>query len=253
MGFWRNIFSKEQPPTCSHLVPEGSLVYAVGDIHGRADLLDRLCQLIREDMAQRDFSQATIIFLGDYIDRGYHSREVIEGLINLEIDGADVVCLAGNHEDMMLRFLDDPAEGQFWLGVGGLATLASYNVFVADDSSLENLLYASNELAAKLPERHKQFLLGLGEHAQIGDYYFVHAGMRPGVPCAEQRREDKLGIRREFTESDFDFGVKIVHGHSGVRKPVLKTNRIAIDTGAFATGQLTAVVLSGNETAFIQT
>lgn len=252
--FWKNLFTaKKTDAPSAYGLPDGELVYAVGDIHGRADLLIKLCAMIQQDMAGCDYAQATIIFLGDYIDRGYHSREVIESLIQLDIPGVEIVCLAGNHEDMMIRFLDDPAEGQFWLGIGGLATLASYNVFLADDSDAESLLYASNELAAKLPEKHKQFLLALPEHRQIGGYYFVHAGIRPGIPVAEQRREDKLGIRREFTECDVDFGIKVVHGHSGVRKPTIKSNRIGVDTGAFATGQLTAVVLSGSETRFLQT
>ena len=249
---WFNFFSNEKKRP-EYGVPPGHLVYAVGDIHGRADLLAKMCDQIEKDMAQRTYWQATVVFLGDYVDRGYHSREVIDSLVGLKIADARVICLSGNHEDMMLKFLDDPAEGQFWLGVGGLATMASYNVFVADESSLDSLLLASNELAAKLPESHKQFLLSLQECHQVGDYYFVHAGLRPGIPLSAQRREDKLGIRREFTESDHDFSVKVVHGHSGVRKPEVRANRVGIDTGAFATGILTAAVFSADQTSFLQT
>jgi Calcineurin-like phosphoesterase len=237
----------------SYSLPPGDLVYAVGDIHGRADLLEKLCVLIENDMAQRSFERATVVFLGDYVDRGFHSREVIEKLISLEIADAKIVCLAGNHEDMLVQFLDDPAEAKFWLDVGGLATLASYGVFLEDDSDFEALLEASNALAAAMPKAHRSFLGGLLEHFQLGDLLFVHAGLRPGVPLSAQRRQDKLGVRREFTESKYDFGLKIIHGHTGVRKPVNEPGRISVDTGAFATGILTSAILTADHVLFLNT
>lgn len=254
MTFWRNWFADKKPDLPAYTVPAGQTVYAVGDIHGRADLLLKLIAKIDEDSKSLPENQrVSLVFLGDYIDRGFHSREVIEALLSLDLPDVEVVCLAGNHEDMLLNFLDDPANGQLWLGVGGLAALASYGVYVAEDSDVDALVQASNELKQKMPASHLEFLQNLKEDHQIGGYYFVHAGLRPDVPLVAQRRSDKLGIRREFTKSEFDFGCKIVHGHSGVRKPENHNNRIAVDTGAFATGVLTAAVLRNDTVSFLST
>lgn len=253
MSIWQKMFGSGGEPKREYVLPEGELVYAIGDIHGRADLLTRLCAKIATDMKSRTFGRATIVFLGDYVDRGFHSCEVIDGLISLQMTGVDTVYLAGNHEDMMLRFLDDPAEGQLWLGVGGLATLASYGVFVSEESDLDALLDASAALAASLPKAHLEFLQNLQEHWRLGDVLFVHAGLRPGIPLEAQRRRDKLGVRREFTDSDFDFGMRVVHGHTGVRKPEVFRGRIAVDTGAFATGVLTAAVMQDGDVSFLNT
>jgi serine/threonine protein phosphatase 1 len=251
--FWRKLFGGSKDSDPAYSIPEGERVYAIGDVHGRADLLVKLCEMIKADIAGAVPAKTTVIFLGDYIDRGFHSREVIEYLINLEISGAELVFLAGNHEDMMSRFFTDPAECQLWLGVGGIAALASYGVFLRDDSDIEDMLQASTELLKAMPTSHRDFLLQLGEHYQVGEYLFVHAGLRPGVPLTAQRRSDKLSIRRQFTESDFDFGLRVVHGHSGVKKPVTTKNRIAIDTGAFATGVLTAAVIESDHVRFLNT
>jgi len=208
-------------------------------------------------MASRTFERGTIVFLGDYIDRGFHSKEVIDRLIAMKAVAREpatkVVCLAGNHEDMMLKFLEDPAEGQRWLGVGGLATLASYGVMLEEESDFEALHDASKALEKALPAAHLEFLSGLQEDLRIGDVLFVHAGLRPEVPYNEQTRRDKLGIRGEFTRSDFDFGVKIVHGHTGVRSAIVAPQRVAVDTGAFATGTLTAAVMERTDVALLYT
>ena len=256
--FWKNLFSaKKLAAPQTYGLPEGELVYAVGDIHGRVDLLVKLLDLIKADMASRTFERGTIVFLGDYIDRGFHSKEVIDRLIAMKAlarsPGTNVVCLAGNHEDMMVKFLDDPAEGQRWLGVGGLATLASYGVMVEEESDFDALHEASKALEAALPHAHLEFLKGLGEHFLLGDVLFVHAGLRPEVPFKAQTRRDKLGIRGEFTRSDFDFGVKIVHGHTGVRSAIVAPQRVAVDTGAFATGILTAAVMVDTDVALLCT
>lgn len=254
MAFWDKWFADKKPELPVYTLPAGQTVYAVGDVHGRADLLLKLMAKIEADISALPEGQnVSLIFLGDYIDRGFHSREVIEALLTLALPGVEVFCLAGNHEDMLLNFLDDPANGGLWLGVGGLAALASYGVYVAEDSDVDALVQASNELKQKMPASHLEFLQNLKEDHRIGDYYFVHAGLRPDVPFVAQRREDKLGIRREFTKSDFDFGCKIVHGHTGVRKPEIRPNRIAVDTGAFATGVLTTAVLQDDGISFIST
>lgn len=252
--FWKGLFKRPSATQArSFGLPEGDLVYAVGDIHGRADLLSKMIDLIMHDMQGRSYARARIVFLGDYVDRGFHSKEVIESLVNLQVAGAQIVCLAGNHEDMMLQFLEDPTEGQLWLGVGGLATLASYGVLVEDDMGHEALVEASLALRSALPAAHLEFLRGLGEHLRLGDVLFVHAGLRPGIPLTAQRRSDKLGIRRDFTESKYDFEVRVVHGHTGVREPYSSSKRVAVDTGAFATGILTAAICTGAEVSFLKT
>ncbi|MBL4838509.1 MAG: serine/threonine protein phosphatase, partial [Kordiimonadaceae bacterium] len=182
MGFWQKLFASPAKPAPSYSVPDNTRVYAVGDIHGRADLLLKLQALIRADIERHGVGKSIkVIFLGDYIDRGFHSKEVIDTLLKMDMPQVELVFLAGNHEDMLLRFLDDPAEGQLWLGVGGLATLASYGVFLGDDSSVEDLVDASVELAHKLPDAHLAFLKNLPTLDAVGDYRFVHAGVRPGV------------------------------------------------------------------------
>lgn len=247
------LFEKLSREGNTFCVPEGHIVYAVGDVHGRAELLVKLCDLIRADLRKQKFKKATVVFLGDYIDRGYQSREVIEYLLNLAMPEVEIIFLAGNHEDMLMQFLVKPHEGELWLKVGGVAALASYGVFVSDSPDQVEMLKAAEELKKVIPREHLVFLKNLRDHARIGDYLFVHAGLRPGIPFEAQRRRDKLGIRGEFTEMEYDFGMRIVHGHTGVRKPVTTRNRIAIDTGAFTTGVLTAVVVRGANVRFLQT
>lgn len=213
----------------------------------------KLCDLIRADLSKQRFEKATLVFLGDYVDRGYQSREVIDYLLNLELPGTEIVFLAGNHEDMLMQFLVKPEDAELWLRVGGIAALASYGVFVSDRPEPAELTKAADALKKAIPREHLVFLKNLKEHVQVGDYFFVHAGLRPGIPLEAQRRRDKLSIRSEFTEMEYDFGMRIVHGHTGVRKPVVTRNRIAIDTGAFATGVLTAAVVSQKQVRFLQT
>jgi len=150
------------------------------------------------------------------------------------------VYLKGNHEDMLLGFLDDPGRGKHWLWNGGEATLESYGVEAAGD-----LANVRDRFASALPRAHHDFLRGLLLQESFGDYAFVHAGVRPGVPLDAQEPEDLLWIREEFLDSDADFGKVVVHGHTPGRTPVLARNRIGLDTGAFASGRLSAVVLAG--------
>ncbi|UTW58700.1 serine/threonine protein phosphatase [Kordiimonas sp. SCSIO 12603] len=254
MGLFSNIFGKKHVDEEVFRVPDGELVYAVGDIHGRADLLEKLLKKIFADIeAQAINSKVSLVFLGDYIDRGFHSKEVIDILVRLQREMENVVCLAGNHEDMLLQFLDDPLSADIWLQVGGVAALASYGVYLPDAPETNDLVNASNQLGDVMPRGHVEFLRDLKEHYRIGDYYFVHAGVRPGVVLDAQLREDKLSIRQEFTEARCQYGVKIVHGHSVVRSAENLPNRIAIDTGAFATGMLTAGVFSKDEVRFLAT
>jgi len=236
-------------------VPAGSRIYAIGDVHGRLDLLTRLHALIAADAAGAPVQRRVIVHLGDYVDRGPDSRGVIELLMQPPPAGFESVHLLGNHEDYMLQFLEHAEVGPHWGAYGGLATLASYGVrppsgFMPSVADFET---ARRALADTIPAAHLDFLRGLKLTHAEGGYLFVHAGVKPGVALADQQAEDLLWIRDEFLDSADDFGACVVHGHTIVETPEQHANRIAIDTGAFATGALTALVLDGAERRFIQT
>lgn len=236
-------------------VDKGSVVYAVGDIHGRADLLERLLADIHTDAASRPQPRKVLVCLGDYVDRGPESRRVVDLLIGARERGVEAIFLKGNHEELMLRFLESAAGGPLWMGNGGAATLHSYGVYVSAHpaSDPEHLEYFRRQLQDRLPSAHRKFFERLRLYHQEGDYLFVHAGIRPGIALTEQADDDLVWIRREFTSSDADFGKVVVHGHSISRAPVVKDNRIGIDTGAFASGILTCLVLWCENRSFIQT
>lgn len=230
-------------------------MYAIGDIHGRFDLLQQLIEKLEADRAVRwGVEHCQVIFLGDYVDRGFQSKEVLDFLIDWQPDWADVLCLRGNHEEMMLQFTRDPLDLESWLDCGGLATLASYGVTLTyDDAGRTDLLGASKDLADAIRGRHSRFLESLPATHQVGDYLFVHAGIRPGIDMAAQTEQDHTWIRSDFTSSSADHGVRVVHGHTGVQNPLALPNRIAVDTTAYATGRLTAAAIEGNVVVFIST
>jgi serine/threonine protein phosphatase 1 len=235
-------------------VPPRSCVYAVGDIHGRVDLLQELHQLIQEDAARRQVPRNVVVYLGDYIDRGAESPGVIDLLLDQPLRGFERIHLKGNHEDSLMRFLDDTSIGPSWLLYGGAETLQSYGIRPPRGASpSEDMMRAQSELRLKLPERHRRFMAGLQLTHEEGDYLFAHAGVRPGVPLHEQIEQDLLWIRDEFLSSDAEFGKIVVHGHSITTRPDVQPNRIGIDTGAFASGTLTSLVLHGTELNFLQT
>lgn len=231
-------------------LPPGLRIYAIGDIHGRVDLLDRLHALIEADLASAP-EHRVIVYLGDYIDRGANSAQVIERVCRHRPGDAEVVALLGNHEAMMLEFLDAPYGGSLWLANGGDATLASYKVRVP--ASYDELLITQRALRHALPRHHWQFLETLPVEARFGDYLFVHAGIKPGLPLDRQAREHMIWIRDAFLDSEADHGVVVVHGHTIVHEVEWRTNRIGIDTGAYTTGRLTALVLEGGERRLLQT
>ena len=235
--------------------PNGSVVYAVGDIHGRADLLEQLHARIEEDARARAVARMVVVYIGDYVDRGPRSRGVIDLLLDRPLMGFESVHLIGNHEDFMLRFLDDPEVGPIWLANGGDATLASYGVDFLEPSlrGRDPFTGLQAALRANLPPRHLDFLRQLRLTHIEGDYLFVHAGIRPEVPLDRQSLEDLLWIRGEFLNSRVDHGWVVVHGHSITREPDRRANRIGIDTGAFASGHLTCLVLDGAKIEFLQT
>lgn len=234
--------------------PPDSRIYAVGDVHGCVELLRDLHQIIHRDAYRRQAARNAVVYLGDYIDRGGESRAVIDLLLKEPLPGFERVHLKGNHEDSLLRFLDDATVGPAWMLYGGGATLSSYGVRPPERlDDPDDLLRAQRQLAGKLPREHLLFLQRQPLTHVEGDYLFVHAGVRPGIPLDRQSPEDLLWIRDEFLMSAAEFGKIIVHGHSIAEEPEVRRNRIGVDTGAFASGRLTCLVLEGTDWSFLQT
>ncbi len=234
--------------------PESTRLYAIGDIHGSVDLLRSLQRKIVADARQSKAERKCVIYLGDYVDRGLHSREVIDLLIDGLSEDFETVHLKGNHEDFMLRFLEDAKIGPGWFANGGSATLYSYGVRMLErGGDLERLNHLQQQLRDNLPDLHLRFLRGLARCHLEGDYLFVHAGIRPGVAIENQLDEDLFWIREQFLLDESDHGKVVVHGHTITELPEIRPNRIGIDTGAYATGVLTCLVLEGSERGFLQT
>ncbi len=232
-------------------VPVGRRVYAVGDIHGRDDLLARLHALIAEDAASGGAARNSLVYLGDYIDRGPASRQVIERLAGPPPAGFDAVFLKGNHDDYLLDFIDDDGPADMWLMNGGIATLASYGIEGPPDPA--RLGAIRRDLARRLGPAHLDFLRRLKPSHAVGDYLFVHAGVRPGVDLARQDPLDLMWIRGDFLDWQGSFGAVVVHGHTIAPIPVFRDNRIGIDTGAYSSGHLTCLVLEGGSRRLLQT
>ncbi len=245
---------RSQPEPAPPRGPEGTRIYAVGDIHGRVDLLGELRARIAEDAAAHSQARRVIVYLGDYVDRGPASREVIETLAGEPLPGFQEVHLLGNHEDMFMRFLGDVRIGPVWFLNGARATLASYGVDVPDAADDETAFAdIQARINDQLPAHHRAFLRGLRPWHLEGDYLFVHAGLRPGRRIERQDIEDLIWIRDDFLNSDADFGAVVVHGHSIREAPEFCANRIGIDTGAYRTGVLTALALEGEARTILQT
>jgi serine/threonine protein phosphatase 1 len=231
-------------------VPDGQIIYAIGDIHGRLDLLQRAADAIARDVDGLPSGEPVTIFVGDYIDRGPSSGAVLDRLASSTFP-TPIMPLLGNHETMLLNFLQDASAMQRWRGLGGLETLHSYGVDVREAMAGRDFEVAQYSFRRSFPEEHRQFLLQLPRSVVRGDYLFCHAGVRPGVPLAEQDPYDLICIRDEFLTSDIDHGKVIVHGHTPVPQPDFRPNRINLDTGAFATGRLTCLRLLGETQSLI--
>lgn len=230
-------------------VPEGHRVYAIGDIHGRIDLLVKLHEAMLDDMASAFArqQQITVVYLGDYIDRGPGSREVIDYLSGEWSPQVRPVFLRGNHEATLQNFLSDAGVLDAWRNFGGLETLVSYGVDLSALRAPGGAERIRQDFRARFPSAHLHFMENLQNTAMIGDYLFVHAGIRPGIALERQSSDDLLWIRDEFLESRAAHGKIIVHGHSPAEEPEIWPNRINIDTGAYLTGRLTCLVLDGHE------
>lgn len=251
-GVTKPVAKKAGPPA---QIPSGRRVYAVGDIHGRADLLIRLMQDLREDTARGEYEgKPILIFLGDYVDRGFQSKEVLDVLLSDIVSPFETYFLKGNHEAAMIQFLTDPSIGPRWAEYGGAETLVSYGVQPPRTrTSMEEWMQASEALNAALPSDHLHFLSNLDLSVRIGDYLFVHAGVKPGVPLDQQTEQDLLWIREEFLGDRRQLDAVIVHGHTPEQKPHRDTRRIGLDTGAYLSGRLTAARFEHDSVEFIAT
>jgi len=232
---------------------EGQRIYAIGDIHGRRDLLDAMLGRIDADLAARPHARPLVVFLGDYVDRGPEVRGVIEALMAVKAGPLPARFLLGNHDNYVLAYLEDPHwydETYNWLreNLGGNATLASYGV---PEAAAKPAKVAREAFAQAFPAEHLAFIADCELCFRIGGYLFVHAGIRPGVPVEAQAREDLIWIREPFLESKADFGSKVVHGHTIVPAVEHHANRIAVDTGAVRTGTLSCIVLEGDAVALL--
>ena len=235
---------------------EGRLIYAIGDVHGRRDLLQTIVRKIAVDAITSGSTEPPLLlFLGDYIDRGPESAGVVSYILALRgQSGFEVRCLKGNHEQTLMTFCVDSAIGPTWIEHGGGATLASYGV-VSPSKRTDMAAWEATRLAFSeaMPEDHWLFYRDLELSVTIGDYFFVHAGVRPGIALADQSEQDLLWSRGEFLAEKKPFEKIIVHGHTPVEAPILGATRVAVDTGAYATGVLSAVRLEGADQSVVST
>ena len=233
-------------------VPDGIRVYAIGDIHGRLDLLTRMMRLIADNLATSPDCVAQCVLLGDYIDRGPQSAAVLELLSGGHFP-MPLTALRGNHEQMLLNFLDDATSMEFWRSYGGIETVHSFGIDPKKARDPQYFEEVRQQLKGALPATSVRFLEQTTFRCTIGDYFFCHAGVRPGVPLAAQRDEDLISMRQTFTGSRVEHGKIVVHGHTPVEQPEVHVNRINIDTGAYITGTLTCLVLEATTRRFLST
>jgi serine/threonine protein phosphatase 1 len=246
--------SPQGPAPESACVPPGSRVYAFGDVHGRADLLQQLRCEIKRSLDDRAPQKAVVVGLGDYIDRGPDSRGVIELLQEGFDSRIEHVFLRGNHEELFLGFLNEPeASGKLWFRMGGLDCLRSYGVDIGPYTGASpDMSKAREDFVRCLPSGHVAFIQTLPMWSALGDYLFVHAGVRTHLPLSEQATEDLLWIREGFSDRDEPFEKIVVHGHSPTDVPYVGRHRICIDTAAYATNRLTCIVLEGTQREILQ-
>lgn len=238
--------------TAKPRVPEGMLIYAIGDIHGQLHLLNALLKKVSSDAKKIKTRKKVLVFVGDYVDRGPDSAGVINRLVTGLPKGFEVNFLKGNHEAILLKFLKHPEIIEHWEMNGAGATLASYGIDITDRKSTSGEQETCRDgLLSAMPRAHLAFFKKLSLSASYGDYLFVHAGIRPGVRLKDQSEQDMLWIRKDFLECDDDLGAVVVHGHTPRAEPVVRSNRIGIDTGAWVNGRLTALRLFGTDRSFL--
>jgi len=241
----RKLFSRQEPELPPARIPAGQRVYAIGDIHGRLDLFDQAILAIEEDDARRGPADTTVILLGDLIDRGPDSAMVVKTARQWQ-QRRNVRALLGNHEQMLLDAMTDKDTLRHLLRYGGRETLLSYGMSPAEyeTSLLDDILEGMPRM---IPADDVAWMRSMEDRIAIGDYLFVHAGIRPGIPLEEQRTSDLRWIRGEFLDDPRDHGCVVVHGHSITPEVAERRNRIGIDTGAYNSGVLTTLALEGEE------
>lgn len=246
----KSIFSSQAKPKGTAAVPPGQRVYAVGDIHGRLDLFEQLIAGINQDDSNLPQAETTLILLGDLVDRGPDSAGVVALAMELQ-KSSNMRVLAGNHEEMFLRAFKSSEVLRSFLRHGGRETLLSYGYdrqeLVEDDFD-----EVQKKIAKLVPASDRNFLQSCEEQVTIGDYLFVHAGIAPGVAHDQQKRSDLLWIREPFLSSEDSHGAVVVHGHTIIKEPEDRGNRIGIDTGAYYSGRLTALALEGTQRRYIE-
>jgi serine/threonine protein phosphatase 1 len=240
------------PAASSHPItastPPDTRIYAIGDIHGRADLLSEITARIDDDVRRRPISQAIEVYLGDYIDRGPDSKTVVD-LLAVRLVARHAVCLRGNHEAVMEGFLQDPAILPYWLELGGMQTLESYGIELHDENA--TAINIHRRFVGAFPRAHELVMQCLRDQFVCGDFLFVHAGIRPDIPIERQDINDLIWIRDEFLDSTRKHERFVVHGHTPVPHPDIRHNRINIDTCAWRTGTLTCVAIEGSTFLFL--
>lgn len=249
---WRRKKAAIMPSRPPAALPFGQRAYAIGDVHGRFDLLQDLVARIEADNGARPPSDVHVVMLGDLIDRGPQSREIVDFFLTAAPSFAKWHFIMGNHEEMLLKLIDQPDAALLpqFLRYGGRETFESYG---APQRVLDTPdLFSPDTLPFYVPEAHRIFLRRMDDGIQVGDYFFTHAGVRPGVPIDQQDQQDLRWIRREFLDSEADHGTIVVHGHTVLDEVEVRPNRIGIDTGAYKSGKLTALGLEGTERWFIQ-
>ena len=251
--FWKR--KNKHVPTARNdfAVPAGRRIYAIGDIHGRDDLFAALMNLICADHAAHASAEVTLILLGDLIDRGQQSAAVVERAIHLKEEFKDTRLLIGNHEECFLSALTgDIRRVRYFMRIGGYATVQSYwkGAMSLTEATFDEV---AEHFPAMVPPSHVEFLSGGEDVIEIGDYVFVHAGIRPGIALRKQTLADLRWIRDDFLEDDRDHGAMIVHGHTIGADVDERSNRIGIDTGAYASDVLTAIVLEGTARRYLRT
>jgi serine/threonine protein phosphatase 1 len=241
----RKLFRSGQQPPVAPRVPRGERVYAIGDIHGRLDLLTALAEAIEADDRKAGTAQSTVILLGDLIDRGPHSAGVVEFALGWQ-QARPLRILCGNHEEMLLESLERVEVLRHFLRYGGRETILSYGL-AEEDYRRATLEEVRQEMLETIPDKHIAFLRSFEDRIAIGDYLFVHAGILPGVAPERQRPEDLRWIREPFLSFEGQHPQMVVHGHTISPSVVERRNRIGIDTGAYMHGRLTALVLEGEQ------
>ena len=232
--------------------PRDMRLYAIGDVHGMDAMLVEAHEKIADDLAARQVADHRIVHIGDYVDRGADSKAVIDRLARLTAADPRVVCLMGNHDEMMLAFLTDPLPmGPDWLRNGGGTTLRDYGIAVPAAATRLNLPALAARLVEAMPPAHRAFLDGLRRSVRFGDFFFCHGGIRPGVALDSQTDEDLVWMREPFLSSDRDHGAVVVHGHTPQHAPEVRPNRINIDTGAVYGGPLTVLALEDTAHRFL--